>query len=163
MQEVQFVSDVAINLIEGLTDFSAGKIDRYYKIYDESFEYEDNLVDRFERIFSSLVSINPDTYHNTLFSVPQILFSLMIAIDSTGNFLSDEKLGVCLLEIDRLIRGYQGLEELTAEQANELSGFTAGNLHRIRARRIRNDVICRELEKHGSAAERLRPVLSPVE
>jgi Protein of unknown function DUF262 len=163
MQEVQFVSDVAINLIEGLTDFSAGRIDRYYKLYDESFEHEEKLADRFERIFACLVSIDPSTYHDTLFSVPQILLSLMIAMDSTGHFLSGEQLGVCLLEIDRHIRGYQGLEELTAEQSNELSGFTGGNLHRIRARRIRSDVICRELEKHGSAAERLRLVLSPVE
>jgi hypothetical protein len=54
MQEVQFTSDVAINLIEGLTDFSASKIDGYYKRYDDSFEHEQDLTERFERIFACL-------------------------------------------------------------------------------------------------------------
>jgi hypothetical protein len=163
MQEVQFVSDVAINLIEGLTDFSASKIDRYYKFYDESFEHEQKLTEAFERIFSCLVSINPRAYHDTLFCVPQILFSLMIAMDETGFFLSGDRLAACLFEIDRLVRGYQELEELTAEQSNELSGFIGGNLHRIRARRIRSSLIRGELERYGSASERLRPVLPAVE
>lgn len=106
--------------------------------------------------------MNPRVHHDTLFKGPQILLSLMIAMDETGIFLSGDRLAVCILEIDRLVRGYQELEELSAEQANELSGFTGGNLHRIRARAIRSNVIRRELERHGSAAERLRPVLSSV-
>ena len=162
MQEVQFTSDVTINLIEGLTDFSASKIDGYYKRYDNSFEHEQGLTERLERIFACLASVNPRVYHDTLFKGPQILLSLMIAMDETGVFLSGDRLAVCILEIDRLVRGYQELEELSAEQANELSGFTGGNLHRIRARAIRSNVIRRELERHGSATERLRPVLSSV-
>jgi hypothetical protein len=163
MQEVQFISDVVINLIEGLTDFSATKIDAYYKRFDDAFVDEQNIAGRSENMFACLISVSPQTYLDTLFPVPQILLSLMIAMDSAATFLPGDKLTNCMLEIDRLIRGYQDLDELTAEQANELSGFTGGNLHRIRARRIRNDVICRELERHGSAAERSRPVLSAVE
>jgi hypothetical protein len=163
MQEVQFISDIVINLIEGLTDFSAFKIDEYYKRYDESFEHEERLGECFERIFSCLASINPVTYRDTLFRGPQILLSLIVAMNETEVLLSGERLASCIFEVDRLVRGYQELEELTSEQANELSGFTGGNLHRIRARGIRNTVIHRELERHGSPADRLRPVLSPVE
>jgi hypothetical protein len=43
MQEVQFVSDLVINFIEGLIDYNPNKIKMYYKDYDEAFPQEEEL------------------------------------------------------------------------------------------------------------------------
>lgn len=147
----------------GLLDFSARKIDGYYREQDEHFPEEKDIYSRLNRIFDTLVAVKPRVYHDTFFSFPQILFSLMIAMDSISAFPNEEILSSCILDIDRVMRGYQDLSELTAQQAAELSWFTGGNLHRIRARRIRHDVISRELSRYANTAERPRSVLTAVE
>ncbi len=43
MSEVQFISDLVVNLMDGLTDFSASKLDQYYKGNDEDFPRADEI------------------------------------------------------------------------------------------------------------------------
>ena len=163
MQEVQFLSDVAINLIEGLADFSATKIDAYYQRLD-SIPLNTKKIS-LNGLKKYLLISSQSAHRRTLtLSFPFLKFysSFMVAMDSTATFLRGDKLTNCILEIDRLIRDARTWTNLPRSRRMSSLGFTGGNLHRIRARRIRNDVICRELERHESAAERSRPVLSPV-
>ena len=146
MQEVQFISDLVVNMIEGLTDFSSKKIDDYYKKYDEDFEMISDIEQRIENLFSKLVDIPPGTVRDTIFSVPQIMFSLMIIVDTerARRFSPDQILEV-MHQIDNLVGGYQEKDALSEVQKDDLLGFTGGNLHRIKARRIRDRMICEAL------------------
>ena len=51
MQEVQFMSDFTVNLIEGLSDYDPKTIQHYYGKYDEHFPQEDDVGGRMETIF----------------------------------------------------------------------------------------------------------------
>ena len=146
MQEVQFISDVIINFMEGLTDFSAKKIDDYYSKFDEDFPGSRKIELRLERLFSKLVEVPVEKFADTIFSVPQILFSLMIAIGvKSGRMVGSDKLGSAMSEIDARITAYRDLAILNDVQANELQAFTGGNLHRIKARKGRHGIIIKSL------------------
>ncbi len=75
MQEVQFISDLTINLIEGLSDFSATGIDNYYKLYDEDFPQIDEVNKRMDDLFAKLAAIPPNAFTDTVFKQYQLAFS----------------------------------------------------------------------------------------
>ncbi|TPV33228.1 DUF262 domain-containing protein [Paucihalobacter ruber] len=81
MNEVQFVSDVVINLMDGLTAYSAAKVTKYYKDYDENLENIDRLSNRLDNIFDICVSLNPSSIKQTIFNRPPIFFSLLLVLD----------------------------------------------------------------------------------
>ena len=88
MQEVQFVSDLAINLVEGLVDFSATKINRYYKDYDVEFPQAIELSERFEDLFTKLSSVPTFVFSDTVFQQQQLAFSLLARLIQRGQGLS---------------------------------------------------------------------------
>ncbi len=67
MQEVQFMSDFTVNLIEGLSDYDPKIIQRYYGEYDEHFPQEDNVGGRMETIFERLVALPVNDFTDTVF------------------------------------------------------------------------------------------------
>lgn len=81
MEEVNFISDVTISLLDELTDSSANKTRKYYKDYDDDFPYSLDISQRIDEVFDLLASIDVDAIKETIFSRPPILFSLFIAID----------------------------------------------------------------------------------
>ncbi len=70
----------------------------------------------------------------------------MIIVDTerARRFSPDQILEV-MHQIDNLVGGYQEKDALSEVQKDDLLGFTGGNLHRIKARRIRNRIICEAL------------------
>ena len=164
MQEVQFLSELVINLLERkVIDFSAQTIDEYYRRYDEEFDHEAEISERLDRAFDQIIAVDPAIYADSMFSSPQILFSLIMSLDRLGIYLQKSDLISCVSNIDRSIKGYEDLEVLSAEQTNELSGFTGGNLHRIRARTIRDRVISRELQRYGPGTNGPQSLLVAVD
>ena len=81
MQEVQFISDLAINLVEGLVDFSAPKINRYYKENDVEFPQASELNERFEHLFRKLAAVPASVFSDTVFQQQQLAFSLLVVVD----------------------------------------------------------------------------------
>lgn len=142
MAEVQFVSELAINIIEGLTDFSAAKIDKYYKDYDEDFPHLGDLEPRFGRLFQVLAEISPEVFYDTIFRQYQNSFSLMIVVDQLRDRrLQPHQVRDVMLDLDARVRAYTDNPALDANGLRFLEGFTGANLHRIRARRIRDEFL----------------------
>lgn len=143
MQEVQFISDLVINLIEGLSDFSATKIDNYYKKYDEDFPQSGDIGERMDGLFAKLAAIQADAFADTVFKQYQLAFSLMVVVDRlrNQNAVNAAKIEQVMREIDAKVAVYRDLAVKTHEQTAFFEGFTGGNLHRISTRKIRNDAL----------------------
>ncbi|BAU55584.1 DUF262 domain-containing protein [Mucilaginibacter gotjawali] len=139
MNEVQFISDLIINLIEGLTDFSQPKIDKYYKDNDENFAEMENVDKRLTNIFDTIVSLNPDAIKQTIFSRQPIFFSLIIAIDKLPK-ISISKIEKGIMEIDNRYNSDKPLTERTKEDANFYNACSAST-QRLNNRTIRDNYI----------------------
>lgn len=142
MQEVQFMSDLVINMINGLSDFNAKTIDKFYRSRDKDFPEREDIAKRIESLFVKLVAISPTAFKDTIFKQYQLAFSLMVAIDRMRDQnLSAEKIEQVIREIDAQVAGYQELDVRNEEQSNIIAGFTGGNLHRIKSRTIRDQAL----------------------
>jgi hypothetical protein len=146
MQEVQFISDLAINMIEGLRDFSATTLSRYYKDFDADFPQADEIGDRMERVFEKLAALDPKDFSDTIFQQYQIAFSLMLVLDRLRDRnVPQARIHDTMLRIDRRVAGLQDQAELSEADTRLLDGFTGGNLHRIRTRAVRDAVLTEAL------------------
>lgn len=147
MQEVQFISDLAINFLEGLSDFSAPRIDRYYRDFDVEFPESVEIQDRMETVFASLAALAPEAFSDTIFKQYQIAFSLMVVLDQLRDRnIPSAKIEEVMRRLDAEAAAYQEQEGLTAYQERFLAGFTGGNLHRIRTRTIRHEILLEALQ-----------------
>lgn len=100
MTEVQFMSDLIINLKDGLTSYSSSKLDRYYSQYDDNFDEAPQLSGKLDSIFDLIGNLGPDVFRDTIFSRPPVLFSLIMAIESN---MADVDIGCikqAILDID---------------------------------------------------------------
>lgn len=143
MQEVQFISELVINLVEGLVDFSATKITGYYKDYDADFPQVDDVSARLDGIFDKLASIPAAAFVDTVFQQYQLAFSLMVVVDRLRDrrAVNADKIEQVMHDIDARVAAYRDLDVKTDEQTTFLDGFSGGNLHRINKRRIRDNVL----------------------
>ena len=143
MQEVQFVSDLAINLVEGLVDFSATKINRYYKDYDVEFPQSSELSERFEDLFTKLAAIPTSVFSDTVFQQQQLAFSLLVVVDRLRDrdIVNDVNIQRCMHDVDARVAAYRDLEVKGEAETTFLDGFSGGNLHRINKRHIRDEAL----------------------
>jgi len=144
MQEVQFVSDLVINLIEGLVDYNPNKIKKYYKDFDEDFPQENDLEIRLEAVFQRLATLNPNDFSDTIFKSSQIAFSLMVVLDAKRATMPNvEKIHDAIRQIDAAVSA--SVDNPAGTDPRYLSGFIGGNLHRIKSRAIRNELLSEAL------------------
>ncbi len=142
MQEVQFISDLAINMINGLSDFSAKAIDNFYRDNDTEFLQMDDVAKRMESLFTKLVAVPAGAFKDTVFKQYQLAFSLMVVVDRIrAQNPSPEKIEQVIRDIDARVAATQEKEVKTEAETSFLEGFTGGNLHRIKTRTIRDQVI----------------------
>lgn len=137
MVEVQFMSDVVINLIDGLSAYSSTKMDNYYKKYDLDFPQANNINDKLNKIFDNLISINPDTIKNTIFSRSPLLYSLIVVLDELGN-INLKKIEKGIYEIDTIFQSDN--ESKNTEDINFHSASSA-TTQSIQNRIIRHNYI----------------------
>ncbi len=104
MEEVQFVSDLALNFINGLSDYSASKLAKIYAEYDEDFPKQDEIGSRFESVFSQIAALKPKTIRDTVFSRSPLFFSLCMLLDSAKKKLPTSRVEGALYEIDQILR-----------------------------------------------------------
>lgn len=143
MQEVQFVSDLAINLVEGLVDFNAAKINSYYRNFDADFPEVSELRERFDNIFEQLAAIPPTVFSDTVFQQQQLAFSLMMVVDRFRDreSVNDVNIQRCMHDIDARVAAYRDLQVKGETESTFLEAFSGGNLHRIAKRRIRDTAL----------------------
>ena len=146
MQEVQFTSDLTINLLQGLSDYSPALLRRYYKDYDEDFQQTDEIARRMEAVFSKLAALDPKNFSDTIFRSAQVAFSLMYVLDHLRRrAISNQRIQDVMRKIDAEVTGYLERDEADELANRYISGFTSGNLHRIKARTIRNEILLEAL------------------
>lgn len=144
MSEVQFISDVTINLIEGLSNYSAARLNKYYKDYDDDFLQMEELNIKFNKIFDTIVSMRPETITQTIFNRQPIFFSLMIIIDSIKK-PNRTKIENGLIDIDNRFNSDKPLADRPKEDINFYNACSA-TTQGLTNRKIRDKYIRKFIE-----------------
>ena len=142
MNEVQFISDLALNLLEGLSDFSPAKLYDIYREFDEEFPHQAEVAQRMDWLFDFIVDIEPPVIRDTIFRRQPIFFSLLLVMDSMEK-LAAPKVVKSLYEIDA--RFYLDSEFQTEDDQQFVAASNA-TTQRIRQRTIRDAYIRRFLQ-----------------
>ena len=144
MAEVQFVSDLALNFINGLSDYSEAKLNSIYKKYDDAFPKRSQIGKRFESVFSQIASLKPAVIRDTAFCRPPLFFSFCVALDAAPKKLKLEKVESAIYEIDAVLDSDIPLSERNKREAEFCTACTAST-QRIKQRRVRNSYINKHL------------------
>jgi hypothetical protein len=136
MQEVQFVSELALNMMSGLSDYSAKQIDDTYAKYDDLFDTQRDIENRMERVFALIGSLDVPAVRDTIFSRAPIFFTLFLVLDSTPKALPPRLLQDRMHAIDKSYSSDLPIRERGKEDAEFYVACTS-NMHRIKSRRIR--------------------------
>lgn len=144
MNEVQFISDIVINFIEGLSAYNAAKITKYYRTNDDSFDEMDNVNERLERVFNTCVSLNPSAIIQTIFNRQPIFFSLLVILDEMKKH-NLAKIETGLIEIDNRFNSDKPLADRSKEDINFYNACSA-TTQGLPNRKIRDSYIKNFLE-----------------
>jgi hypothetical protein len=144
MAEVQFVSDLALNFLNGLADYSPDRLDEIYKQYDEEFPQQEDMAQRFENVFSQIAAIKPEAIRDTAFRRQPLFFSLCVAMDAAAQRFRPDKLEPALHAIDEILNSDAPLSELKQDDAAFLQACQAST-QRIKQRQIRDAYIKKHL------------------
>lgn len=136
MNEVLFISDLVLNLLEGVSDFRPTALDKMYKENEDNFPKADEISDRLNAAFEKLYSIDKSAIIDTIFQRPPLMFSLILALDSLGNVASD-RVEEAMFEIDSLFKD----EDLDEAAVNAFRIATSASTQRINSRAIRDEFI----------------------
>lgn len=136
MDEVQFVSDIVLNLAKGLSDFSAANLDRAYQQWDEDFPLADDVEKRLGRIFDFVSQLEPTSIRDTIFSRSPVFFSLMLVLDQWPK-LSRSRAQAAIFEVDARFNSDLPIADRPKSDADFYLACTSST-QRIRMRRIRD-------------------------
>ncbi len=136
MVEIQFVSELVMNMDDGLQDYSPTKIDAYYRKNDKSFSRESDFIRRLDATFGLLVSLPEGTIKRTIFSRPPLFFSLFIILDNIKNKITVGKLQDAIGKIDQRF-----LNQEKPRADTDFYVACTSNPHRIRSRQVRDKYI----------------------
>jgi hypothetical protein len=142
MLEVQVVSDLVYNMIEGLKDFSAFALSKTYAKYDAEFPMRAHIEQRWDKVFRLAVEVGPDLFKRTIFSSYQNAQSLFFYVDEKrAEPWTAKRLRTLMDAVDNQIGDFLLGAELTEGNRAILESFRGGNLHRIRSRRQRDNFL----------------------
>lgn len=145
MQEVQFVSDLVLNMLNGLSDYSAARLDNIYVKFDDTFPKAQKLAARLEHVFARIASLNPAAVRDTIFSRHPLFFSLCIVLDSARRPPGKARLEDGLYLIDKRFNSDTPPSQRSQEEA-EFHGACTASTQRIKTRKIRDRYIRRALK-----------------
>jgi len=140
MIEVQFVSDLALNMENGLSAYSASALTNFYRDNDEEFTKQDEYEERMERVFSKIAGINLSAIKDTIFSRIPLFFSLFLVLDSISATIEKSRLEDSLFNIDRIFNSGIPISERNQAEADFIIACTA-TTQGIRSRKIRDTYI----------------------
>ncbi|HLY61363.1 MAG TPA: DUF262 domain-containing protein [Terriglobia bacterium] len=144
MEEVQFISDLTLNMIEGLSDYSTSRLDKMYEKYDEEFEQEPQFTSRLEELFTRIVSLKPESFRETVFRRPPLFFSLCLILDSAKQMLPISRVESALHAIDGVLSSDIPISERRRDEADFIAACKAST-QRISQRTVRDSFIRKRL------------------
>jgi hypothetical protein len=144
MNEVQFISDLVLNLLSGLSDFSASKLDDLYCTFDDSFDERDDIQTRLESAFTLLAGLDVAAIRDTVFCRQPLFFSLFLVLDGAHAKIGRRRLAEALFEMDTLFSDDVPLESLPKGDSSFVTACTSST-QRIKSRRIRDRYIKKKL------------------
>lgn len=121
MNEVQFMADLIINLMDGLTSYSSKKLDDYYKKYDTEFASAEDLSIRLDKLFDFIIQLEPAVITDTIFQRPPIFFSLLMALTDNIENVKIDKVQQGLIEID----ARYNIEEVENKEVEDIDFYNA--------------------------------------
>jgi hypothetical protein len=136
MNEVQFVSDVIFNMLNGISDFNPNTLDRLYEQNDEEFPQQEDVASRLEKAFEQIYTIDKSAITDTIFQRQPLIFSLILALDSLGA-ISKAKLEEALFAIDAAYKD----EDVKTEEVEGFRNAVASSTQRISSRLVRDTFI----------------------
>ena len=99
MAEVQFISDLIVNMQNGLSNFSQKVISDFYESFDDKFPKKEAIKNKLNKIFDFIISLDPEVINQTIFNRAPIFFSLFLVLNNiTRPNVSKVQKG--LIEID---------------------------------------------------------------
>lgn len=144
MQEVQFVADLTLNFMQGLSDFSQANLNNIYTDNEESFPRVKNMSKWMERVFGKVASIDPRVITDTIFSRQPLFFTLCVVIYSHKAKISNNKLERALCRVDENFNSDIPIANRNIADVDFYTACTAST-QRIKSRRIRNNYLRRAL------------------
>lgn len=129
MNEVQFMSDLIINMLDGLTSYNSAKLDKYYSNFDDTFDRDEEISQSLDDLFDIVIQFNPSAIIDTIFKRPPLFFSLLMALYSKHGRCDVAKVEQGLMDID----AHYNLDEKTStdlEFVNAVSATTQGEKQR---------------------------------
>ena len=139
MNEVQFVSDLTFNLLNGLSDFKPTELNKMYKTFDESFPHWGKVEKRLNYIFKTLYQIKKEAISDTIFSRQPLFFSLCLVVDEVRP-KDPQKLQEALLRIDNIFNAEIPMSERSQQEAEFILASTR-TTQRIKQRKVRHNFI----------------------
>ncbi|MFC1475600.1 DUF262 domain-containing protein [Candidatus Zixiibacteriota bacterium] len=144
MYEIQFISDIVLNLINGLSDYSSAKLNTIYSKYDEDFPEQNAIRKRIERIFSQIAILDQTCIKDTVFSRQPLFFSLCLILDSCDRNLPTKKIKSAIFAIDEIFSADLSSSALGPSDI-EFQKACSASTQRIKSRRIRDGYIKKAL------------------
>jgi hypothetical protein len=144
MEEIRFISDLVLNIINGLSDFSAKSLDTIYKEYDENFPQHDGISELMERVFVKIASSDPRVIKDTIFSRQPLFFSLFLVLANINADISTKALEKSLFSIDSIYNADIPVTGHKEEDAEFIFACTSST-QRIRSRSIRDKYLRKHL------------------
>lgn len=136
MREITFISDIAYNLINGLSDYSAQGLTKFYEEYDENFNEYDQTSTRIDSIFSIFKQLGPKYIKDTIFQRQPLLFSLAIVVDSISN-IDIQELKRTILDVDAIFND----ESNPSKDRTDFIAASTSTTQRIAQRKVRDKFI----------------------
>jgi|ERR1700722_13698041 len=140
MSEVQFTAELAMALVDGMSDFSAARIDNAYKRWDEDFSERAEVAERLDRVYGKIVSVKPEVIKDTIFNRSPVFYSLLLVLDSLKRLPGNAAMEEALAEIDARFNDPRLPAERPAKDLAFVAACTAST-QRIRSRNTRFDYI----------------------
>jgi hypothetical protein len=135
MNEVQFVSDLILNMTNGISDFNPNTLDKIYEDNDEEFQNQSTISSRLNAVFEQIYAIDRRAIVDTIFQRQPLIFSLVLALD--GHAITKSKLESVLYQIDSEFKD----EALKTPEVEAFRNAVGASTQRIASRRIRDAYI----------------------
>lgn len=133
MTEVQFISDVIGNFLQGLQDFKQSGLNRLYDNYDDEFPEQTDVNRALNSCFERILNIDSSAIVDTIFNRAPLFFSLLIFLERNPD-ISGDRLEEGLYLVDSL---YSDTDNST-EEVNNFRAACGASTQRIAQRRTRD-------------------------
>jgi hypothetical protein len=136
MTEVQFTAELTMAMIDGMSDFSAVRINNAYKDWDEDFPERSTIGGRLNRVYDKVASLKPEVIRDTIFSRSPVFYSLVLVLDALKRLPGRAALEEALTDIDARFNDPRPLSRRPKADVEFVTACTSST-QRIRSRETR--------------------------